>query len=230
MFSNLPCDFHVYIVGDSDCYETACKFFGNRVAFVKDEEPPKVVPYFVMSEWHSEKNDRFFDEGSTNNSHLFQKMAIANDMIKRSGVSYKCIVKLRVDCILQGEYQSYIRKVISEPEVQCIGNHDWHFIGKPDIMKYYLNIGQVDVTFFQFKKEDHSFKNTSILSKETFFDWLKDEKIHKNAAELLLSVYILEYCKNNGIDPNKSLFMANRKLVRVATEPWTYMPIGDELI
>jgi hypothetical protein len=221
MFSDIP-DYHVYIVGDNDCYDSACELFGKeRIKGFRNvlNEEVTIRQYYVYSEWFSNENRKFFHIANINNCHLFYKLDVARKMIEESGIDYKCIVKLRTDCVFQDEYQSYIQRVISDDTVQFIGNNDWTLIGKPGIMKNYMNMYNLPA-LSNFDEDYLTFENTGILSRRKFIEWLKDPDIHKNAAELVISMNILQYLHKNNTDMSKSTFMANRKYKRSCTDDW----------
>jgi hypothetical protein len=143
LFSDLPCEYHVYIVGDSECYETACDYFGKeRVkGFVNcANDHVEYKQYYVTHPWMTPSNAKAFPQANYNNCCMFYKLNIARELIEESCVDYKCIVQLRSDLVLLGEYQPQIKTIIDNSEVKFFSTWGVMNFGKPDIMKNYMNI------------------------------------------------------------------------------------------
>ena len=141
IFSDLPCDYHVYIVGDNECYETACEYFGKERVKGFVNVMNHIVEhkqYYVKHPWMSPENSRCFPQANFNNCNLFYKMNLAKNLIETSGFDYKCIITLRSDLILLGEYQSHIIEVINNDSVIFFSTRGTINIGKPDIMKNFI--------------------------------------------------------------------------------------------
>jgi hypothetical protein len=213
MFSDLPCEYHVYIIGDSECYETACDYFGKeRVKGFVNAENHRVEykQYYVMHPWISPENMRAFPQGNFNNCCMFYKLNIARELIEQSGTDYKCIVQLRSDYILCGEYQKQIRTIIDNNDVKFFSTWGTLNFGKPDIMKNFMNIHNLPNVYQFNPKKYESTKTTAIMPYSKFILWLKDPNINKDAAELVMSMNILEYSCGTGIFMSGQDFIIKR--------------------
>ena len=219
MFSDIP-EYHVYIVGDNECYDTARKFFGDgKVKGFRNvlKDTVNIRDHYVLSKWYcKETNNRFCPNINTNWCHLSYKLDIARKMIEESAIDYNCIATIRSDQLFQSQYQSYIHRVVSEKDVQFISNNGWVNIGKPDIMKTYMNMYNVPPVFYFDDKL--SFVHSGIYPYDTFISCLKNPEIPKNSVELLMSMNVLNYCLEKGIDPDKCLFQIS-SAIRKSGQP-----------
>jgi hypothetical protein len=106
MFSDIP-EYHVYIVGDNECYDTARKFFGDgKVKGFRNVLKDTVIirDHYVLSKWYcKETNNTFCPTININWCHLSYKLDIARKMIEESNIDYNCIVTIRSDQLLQSQ-------------------------------------------------------------------------------------------------------------------------------
>jgi hypothetical protein len=198
LFSKITHEFHVYIVGDTDCYERACSYFGKeRVIQCVNVPTTNNLKNFVNNpkpnlRWPEHINN----VGLTN---LFKKMQLTADAIKQE---YDAIIRIRHDVILGDDLSRYIFKIISEPSVDLACIYDWVMVGKQNIIKYILNTDERGYSI----SNPTDFDTTSILTNKEFAIWREDSSIPSNAPELVFSNIVLDYYNKNGISPKGRLY------------------------
>jgi len=198
VFSKINIDFHVYIIGDTDCYERACSYFGKEKVIQCENVPTtdQLMNFVKYTKSNTKWQEYINNVGLTN---LFIKMQKTGDAIKQS---YDAIIRIRHDVILGECISKYILKIASDPSIDLACLYDWVMIGKEHIIKYIFN------TYSRcFIGPPHpDFDTTGLLTKQELTNWYQDSNIPTNAPEIVLSAIILDYYNLNSISPKGRLF------------------------
>ena len=198
VFSKINTDFHVYIVGDTDCHERACSYFGKERVIQCENVPTtdQLLNFAYDTKPNTEWQEYINNGGLTN---LFIKMQKVADIIKQD---YDAIIRIRHDVILGEDISRYILKLASEPSVDLACLYDWVMIGKEHIIKYIFN------TYSRkFIGPPHpDFDTTGLLTKQELTNWYQDHVVPTNAPEIVFSSIILDYYNKNSISPKGRLF------------------------
>jgi len=198
LFSKITQDFHVYIVGDTDCYERACTYFGKeRVIQCVNVPTTNNLKNFVNNPKPNLRWPEYINNvGLTN---LFIKMQLTADAIKQE---YDAIIRIRHDVILGEDLSRYIFKIISEPSADLACVYDWVMVGKQNIIKYILDTDRRGYTI----TPQPDFDTTSLLTKKELGLWRENPGIPSNAPEIIFSNIVLDYYNKNGISPKGRLY------------------------
>ena len=120
---------------------------------------------------------------------------------------YDCIIKSRLDIEILDDVQTQIEILHKNDSVKIISSWDAFAIGKPDIMKEYLNIAFKYGTY-NFCNSNRDFKK-NIISIEKY-SLLKKYKIEwMYAPEIQLFECLFEYCYNNNYVIDTAILAVN---------------------
>jgi hypothetical protein len=119
---------------------------------------------------------------------------------EKYNVKYDYIVRIRLDLIFKFNIMSAFNKLIKNPNLQIIGHHDFVFIGKSDIMRFYCTSLNRSYGKYNFNETNHLFNN-NLIGYNHYNEWKQiDSKRWTYAPEVQAWETLFEYCKLNNLD------------------------------
>ena len=199
IFSKIKQDFHVYIVGDTDCYARACDYFGRG----------RVIQCLNVPTTDNLNNYASINKPGTAWQEYINNVGFTNSTLKMSKVKliqdYSCVIQIRHDLILYESFEPYITKFIENEHVHFASLYsNWIFMGKQDIMEYLINTYNRPIN--QIKIDDIPFKTTGILDKKDLIEWTARRDLSSNTHEILFSNIIVQYFIEKEINIDGKVF------------------------
>ena len=134
------------------------------------------------------------------------KVLDAFHLLEQNRSNYDFIIRIRLDVIFIRNIMDCFNKFSENPDLHIIGQHDFFFIGKPLIMKFYCTSLDRKYGKYNFNITNHVFK-ANVIDYETYNNNFKKQNYKRwtYVPEIQVWETLFEFCSINNLDIDKTI-------------------------